>query len=374
MRILLLEPFFTGSHRAWGEQLARYSRHEIHFQTMEGRYWKWRMHGAAVTMARKWTELSFQPDLILATDMMDVSTYLGLIRNQQRSIPLALYFHENQMAYPWSQKAIRNNNWRHYAFINYASALSADHVFFNSHYNLESFHQEVFQLLKQYQDYRELETVEQIRHKSQVLPLGMDLTAFDPFLEPPKNPEDPPLILWNHRWEHDKNPETFTRLMMTLDEEGFNFRLALLGEAPYGTLEAFEALKEQLGNKIVHYGYAHTFEAYANWLAQADLLPVTADQDFFGGSVVEAIYCDCYPLLPNRLAYPEHIPEGHEDVLYDTFNDLLSKTKGALNNMSYVRSYSLKGAVASYDWQFMEQKYYEAFSACTTDSASVLKA
>lgn len=364
MRILLLEPFYTGSHRAWAEQLAYHSKHEILILSMTGRYWKWRMHGAAVTLSNRVKSFDRPIDLILATDMLDVSTFLALIKDHLPKTPLFLYFHENQMAYPWGQNITRNNNWRHYAFINYASALSADKVLFNSQYNRDSFHQEAYQLLNSYQDYNELETVDTIREKSEVLPLGLNLASFDPVINNTGRSKDPPLIVWNHRWEGDKNPEAFAKLIMTLNEEGYNFELALLGEAPYGNIKVFEELKAELGDKVVAFGYAESFEEYAAWLAQADLLPVTSNQDFFGGSVVEAIYCGCYPILPNRLAYPEHLPIEYNAVLYDTFQELLWKTKWAIANIKEIRNYDLSYQVKKYDWRYMIPQYDQVFETC----------
>ena len=58
----------------------------------------------------------------------------------------------------------------------------------------------------------------------------------------------------------------------------------------------------------------------------ADILPVTSNQEFFGASVMEAIYCGTKPILPNSLAYPELIPpEHHLDVLYKNENELYEK-------------------------------------------------
>ena len=37
----------------------------------------------------------------------------------------------------------------------------------------------------------------------------------------------------------------------------------------------------------------------------SDILPITSNQDFFGGSIIEAMYCETTPLLPKRLTYPE---------------------------------------------------------------------
>ena len=34
--------------------------------------------------------------------MLDLCTFLALTRHQVRRIPVALYFHENQLTYPWS--------------------------------------------------------------------------------------------------------------------------------------------------------------------------------------------------------------------------------------------------------------------------------
>ena len=51
MRVWLISPYHTGSHRAWAEGYARHSRHQVTLLTMTGQLWKWRMLGAAVEMA-----------------------------------------------------------------------------------------------------------------------------------------------------------------------------------------------------------------------------------------------------------------------------------------------------------------------------------
>lgn len=362
MKVVLLEPFYTGSHRTWANQLRHHSWHQITVLSMTGRYWKWRMHGAAVTLAQQFRQIPEKPDLILATDMMDLSSFLALTRDITAGIPTAIYFHENQLAYPWSNQVIRSNNWRHFAFINYVSALSADWVLFNSSYNLKSFREESYQLLKTYPDHQETETLNTIHAKSSVLSLGMNLKAFDPYLSTTRA-DARPLLLWNHRWEYDKNPEAFAKLVETLFQEGYDFEVAILGEAPYGSVEAFEQLRTDWGTNIVAFGFAESFEAYASWLSRADVVPVTADQDFFGGSVVEAIYCGCYPIMPNRLVYPGHVPFGREYVLYDTFEELLQKTRLALASVSLLRQQDFREWVTGYDWEVLIAEYDQTFSA-----------
>jgi len=53
MNVLYLEPWYGGSHRNFMDGLIEHSRHTYHSITMAARFWKWRMQGGAVTMARK---------------------------------------------------------------------------------------------------------------------------------------------------------------------------------------------------------------------------------------------------------------------------------------------------------------------------------
>ena len=65
---------------------------------------------------------------------------------------------------------------------------------------------------------------------------------------------------------------------------------------------------ERLGPRLVHFGFAESEAAYARLLWDADVVLSTAVHEFFGVSVVEAVYCGAAPVLPNRLSYPELIP------------------------------------------------------------------
>jgi glycosyltransferase involved in cell wall biosynthesis len=385
VNVLLVEPYYTGSHAAWADGYVAHSRHQVTVLGLPGRFWKWRMHGGAVTLVSQFMEMGAAPDLLLATDMLDQTTFLALTRARTHHIPTALYFHENQLSYPWSpgDRDMRQGRDVHYGFINYASALAADVLFFNSAYHLDGFFDELPRLLKHFPDYNELDSVEALRAKSQVLPLGLDLRRFDMQRsavpqggsalsgQQPAIGEQPssavggsPLILWNHRWEYDKNPQEFFRALLILAERGLDFGLVILGESFRRQPSEFLEAQRRLGERVRHAGYVPDFAEYARWLWQADLLPVTSRHDFFGSSVVEAVYCGCFPLLPRRLSYPELIPaEYHELCFYRDFDDLVARLASAIEHGSPLAPAALQAAVARFDWRDMAPLYDERLQA-----------
>lgn len=359
MDIVILETFMAGSHKKWAEDLQKFSKHNIKILSLSGHHWKWRMHGGAVTLARKFNEDSFKPDLILATDMVDLTTFLALTRERTGNTKTAIYFHENQLTYPWNTKDpdIKKKRDHHYGFINYSSALAANKVIFNSSYHKESFLGALPGFLKSFPDQNELNSIEDITNKSVVLPLGLDLERIKVHQVFNKKP----VIIWNHRWEHDKNPEAFFNCLFELDAEGFDFEIIIAGENYETSPEIFDTARLRLKNRIIHFGYARSFDQYVKLLNQADILPVTSYHDFFGASVVEAIACGCVPLLPNRLAYPEHIHSEEKHLFYESDKEFKNKLKGLIKDFpfsdkplssSYVMKYNWSDIIKSYDSLF----------------------
>ena len=368
MNVLALEPWYGGSHRNFLDGFARHSRHNIQRVTMPARFWKWRMHGGAVTIARKAVQAidgGFNPDIIFASSMVNVPAFLALTRGRLERVPLVYYLHENQLTYPIPEAETRDLA---YAYINYLSCLAADRIVFNSAFHYEEFMRALPGLLKAFPDYTHLHTVAEIREKSTVIHLGMHLKSHDAYLTEDEgfslDPVAAPIVLWNQRWEYDKNPEAFFRLMSRLDDSGHVFRLILAGkhfeEQPYEFEQAFERYAE----RILHYGYAEDFEEYSRLLHRADIVVSTAIHEFFGIAVMEAIYCGCHPVLPNKLSYPELIPDSyhrpllHAPVLYDDYNELFGIMSDLLKgNERPLPGEVLRSMLSRLDWATHVEAY-----------------
>lgn len=359
MQILIIEPYFTGSHQAWAEGYQNYSAHDVKILSLGGQFWKWRMHGGAITLAHQFLKQRLDPDLILATDMLDLTTFLALTRPKTLRKPVAIYFHENQLCYPWSpsDRDVIQKRDRHYGFINYTSALAADAVFFNSAYQKECFLDELHKFLTHFPDHRGMENIERIAAKSETLHLGLDLHSFDRY-KLDREVRAKPTILWNHRWEYDKNPDEFFRALMILHERGLKFEVAILGENFSRKPTEFQSGREKLGAKVVQFGFVTEFAQYAEWLFSSDIIPVTSNQDFFGASAVAAIYCGCYPILPNRLAFPEIFPiELYPENFYHRFKELVEKLEWAIKNIEIIRGKNYSDKVEKYSWRCMAPQY-----------------
>ena len=359
MKILLLEPFYTGSHKKWAEEYRQFSQHEIEILSLSGSHWKWRMHGGAISLANLVIPGLPKPDMILATDMIDLNLFLSLTRKWSHNIPVAIYFHENQLNYPWSatDADVRLKRDVHYAFINYASALAADRVFFNSAYHQQAFLQELPKFLKAFPDHQNAGTVEQIAAKSAVLHLGLNLKKFDAFMPAKFGEHKRAVVLWNHRWEYDKNPDRFFNALFEIADRGIDFKLIVLGESYDKQPSVFGLVKERLAANLLHFGYAQSFEEYAKWLWMADLLPVTSTQDFFGASVIEAMYCNVVPFLPKRLAYPEHIPQQYHGTFYYDEADFVNKIQHRIMDVKYLRVMNTRQYAEKYDWEKLAPVY-----------------
>lgn len=357
MRILWLDPFHGGSHAAVADGFARFSRHEVVVLPLSiAGGWRWRMRGAAVTLARqvmaRWPDrLPF--DLIVATDMLDLATFLGLTRRLAAHLPTAIYFHENQLTYPLPPGRSRDLA---FPWVNYTGALVAHAVLFNSAFHRDALLGALPGLIGRFHDHQERDLVEYIAARSHVLPPGIDLVRLDGPTAPGSH--DPPVVLWNSRWEYDKNPQAFFNALLALAERGVPFRLIVAGEHIDPNAPEFVAVRERLASQTVWWGYAPDQERYRQLLHQADIVVSTAVQEFFGISFLEALYCGCLPLAPHRLSYPELLPaSAHDAHLFASQDDLVAKLGALLANPAAFRHLDVRAVAAQYDWRVLVARY-----------------
>ncbi len=374
MHIFALEPWYGGSHRNFLDGLIEHSRHTIRPITMPGRFWRWRMEGGGVTLARKARETvdaHGRPDLLFATDMVNLPAFHSLTRDLFADVPVAAYFHENQLTYPLPPDRSRD---RAYSITNYLTAFGADRVLFNSAFHMEEFLEALPLLLRDFPDFTNLHTVRDIREKSEVLHLGVDLSAHDDYdterVVRSGEQGTPPVILWNQRWEYDKNPKAFFRAMNRLDDTGCDFRLILAGKSFREQPAEFEEAFERYAERILHYGYAEDFSEYSRLLHRADVVVSTALHEFFGVAIMEAIYCGCHPLLPNRLSYPELVPDTHHQpllhapVLYEDEDELFGVLRKILDgDQRTLPPATLRKIPQPFDWSTHVEAYDDTFAA-----------
>lgn len=362
MRILVVEPYFGGSHRAWVVGYRDHSSHDVSLVVHEARFWKWRMHGAFLTLAEEVERTiadSGQPDVILASSMLDVAAFAGAIRGIAPGVPIAAYFHESQFTYPLSP-ADRTD--LAYPMKNWASAATADLAIFNSAFHRDVFRREATAMVNDFPDHRHVHLVPEVLDRSIVIPVGVESGVLVSAL---RTPVDPPLIVWNHRWEHDKGPDELRAVVGRLVDSGASFSMAMCGEVFVSVPPAFAAVVDLLGDRLVHQGWASRAE-YLRLLTSASVVLSTAVQEFFGVGVVEGVAAGAHPVLPDRLVYPERVEALGGDparILYTDPSEAATLTVAAL---SAPEDAAMRSATLRYDWSVVAPQLDAALSALVT--------
>ncbi len=345
-RILLVEPFYGGSHKVFADGLARNSRHEFTFLTLPDGEWRRRMRRGAQELAAASRAIDGDFDLILATDMLDLPVFLALTRPRFARTPILLYMHENQFTYP-RLKGTTFNSW--FGQQNYLSACAADAVAFNSEFHRQDFLGALRSLAGQPNNWLVADAIPEIEAKSSVLPVGVDLAWMDAYRSEPDR-SLPPLITWNHRWEFDKCPELFARALARLAEAGVPFRVAVAGEPGPNPAPELVNLPALLGERVVHHGFLASKADYARLLWESDIVISTTRHEFFGVAMVEALYCGCFPIAPERYNYPFLVPaELHPTTLWKTESELMTLLANAMGERPEANA-SVRASAARFDW------------------------
>lgn len=366
MRLLIVEPYFGGSHRAWAEGYARASSHDVELVTHEARFWKWRMQGAHVTLAqdaRRVIDDRGPIDVVVGSSMLNLASFLGDLGPARGRAGSALYMHENQLTYPRSP---RDREDETYPMINWTSMCAADRVFFNSTFHRDHWFERIGSLLKRFPDHRHSHLVDAVAAKSSVLAVGVDLARID--RSRPANLGGGPVILWNHRWEHDKGPVVFAAAMEQLIATGREFKVVLTGEQFVTEPAALRELRSSLGHRLAHVGFVGD-ERYVELVLAADIVVSTAEQEFFGIAITEAIYAGAFPIVPADLVFPERIPERfHDRCMYADRNGLVAHLVWAIDNVADARAIAraMRPTMAGYDWTVVAPRYDTTFEHLVT--------
>ncbi len=355
MHILALNTYHGGSHQAFINNWKSYSQHQWSLLTLPAHHWKWRMSHAAITFSNELKKQSSDHyDALFCTDMLNLAEFIGLAPKSIQQLPRIIYFHENQLTYPnqtTSHKDLR------YAFINFTSALAADEVWFNSAWHRDDFLQSLEHWLTRMPDFRPRQEIKEIYNKSKIHPPGIDTKHFN---NPENNTNKNFTILWAARWEHDKNPQCFFDALSLLKKHSINFRLNIIGASSKKIPDEFLKAKIQFSDHIDNWGFASSKEDYINILQKSDVIVSTANHEFFGIAIMEAVAAGCIPVVPNRLAYPETLADfklADTDCFYDgTTQQLAEKLimiKERIQDTKWLDNFQQQGfkIANQYDWK-----------------------
>ncbi|XP_076094746.1 tRNA-queuosine alpha-mannosyltransferase-like isoform X2 [Mytilus galloprovincialis] len=371
--ILIVEPFYGGSHKQMVD-LLQSKISDCDVMTMPAKKWHWRARTSALYLSQQ-ISYSHKYRTLFASSVLNLAELIALRPDLQRLTKI-LYFHENQLVYPIKKQQDRDFQ---YGYNQIISCMVADTVVFNSKYNMESFLSSIKSFLNLIPDHRPKTLEDVIRPKCQVLYFPLDLPdrngnqsieGLKPEPSAYMNNSDnilsdsqcqigdrliksqdsdtkdkegnrtcagdpcPPIakhsshvrplhIVWAHRWEHDKDPDTFFEVVTSLSESGSGFDLSVLGERFTDIPEVFDSAKEKLQRHIVNWGYQESRKDYIDILKSADVVVSTAVHEFFGVSMLEAVYYGCYPMCPNRLVYPEIFPGTSRKIFVDKYGSKL---------------------------------------------------
>ena len=314
MEILAFQPWNGGSHLAVRRSIERHGSARWNWIETAPRGPRWRLRlGAAELVGKAEAAGAFQtaPDLIFATGLLDAAQLRGLLPPALGRLPLVLYMHENQAAYPVSEHVTDRDRDRdaHLIATNIASLLAADLILWNSRFNLESCLEGAARLLQSMPGGAPDGWIPGIRKRSRIAWPPVESIPEDVLRNPEKGGyPDGVRVAWPHRWEHDKGPDELLELA-DASAERLGLRFVLLGERGGRIPPAMELFRERHGHRIDHDGWEPDRTRYLKRLAGCDWVLSTARHEFFGMAVVEAMQCGCLPWLPDRLSYPELLPE-----------------------------------------------------------------
>ena len=290
--IWLLSAYRSASRAAWADELIdTFNDFDWFKLELSGRHFRWRIRGNPLSWLNKIP--AEQPDLILATSMVDLATIKGL-HPHLANTPCLYYFHENQFAYPTSKQQHQSVDPQ---MVQLYGALAASKLLFNSVYNRDSFFNGIDQLLKRLPDEVPDNITSRLKCKADILPVV--IRKIESQYE-----KKPQLILWNHRWEYDKAPQIFADALIKLKNMNVNFQLALLGDRAEKKPAYLIQIENEFHDQIIINEKVSKVN-YQKYLQLSSIVVSTAIHEFQGLSMLEAVSAGATPVVPDDLCYQE---------------------------------------------------------------------
>ncbi|XP_054871600.1 glycosyltransferase-like domain-containing protein 1 isoform X2 [Amphiprion ocellaris] len=332
--VLLVEAFYGGSHKQLID-LLKENFDGCSVFTLPAKKWHWRARTAALYFSQTIPvcpsyRVLFSSSVLNLCELVALRPDLALLKK-------VLYFHENQLVYPVRKDQERDFQ---YGYNQVLSCLVSDVVLFNSSFNMESFLSSIPSFMKKIPDHRPKDLDHLIRPKCVVL--------------------NYPVRFPDVSREHDKNPELFFNTLLKLKERRLDFHLSVLGETFTDVPEIFSEARRLLDSHILNWGYLSSKDDYLQVLCQADVVVSTANHEFFGVAMLEAVHCGCYPLCPKALVYPEIFPAQY---LYSTPEQLCKRLQGLCRRPDVARRHVVTVDTSSYSWAALQPRFQTLLAA-----------
>ncbi len=330
--IVVVVPWYGGSHRAWADGWAASSAHDLTLVTLPAQRWRWRLQGAAIPLGRAvvdHVEQHGRPDLVVASSLVDVSVLRGIAGRALGDTYVVTYRHETQFAYPDGGADHDRAGRRDAKAAEWRSLVASDEIWFNSPTHQQGVAAALRPWLRDLDDPDHAAELEPTLAKGLVIPVGVDLTHIGlTHRNQSAARRARPLVLFNQRWEADKAPHRVINALVAAARAGASFDVALAGPQPPDDERQLHRAVGLLGDRVIHAGTADR-ATYLDLIHRSDLVVSDADHEFFGIAPIEAIAAGARPLYPRRQNYPDLV-DHRAEFLHDG-HDLVPRLLDELN-------------------------------------------
>ncbi|XP_055320106.1 glycosyltransferase-like domain-containing protein 1-like [Sitodiplosis mosellana] len=349
-KVIIIEAFYGGSHKQLLDTVLQdidVAKYDLY--TLPAKKWHWRARTSALYFSQS-IPTDHQYEVLFTSSVLNLAELIGM-RPDLVVCKKIVYFHENQLIYP--VREIKERDCQ-YGLNQIMTCLAADRVLFNSKFNQSSFLDNISTFLNIQSDFKIKGLRDRIEPKCEVLYFPIKFHRMPMERATERNFSELHL-LWAHRWEHDKNPQLLANTLIELNQRQIPFTVSIVGEQFDTHPLCFDEMRAKLEGRIRNFGFLSR-EDYLKCLGEADIVLSTADHEFYGVSMLEAVHCGCMPIAPNKLVYPEIYPK---DNLFSTEKQLIKKLQNWCKNPSVFHQ--------------QRQKFFQSFSVQPFASENLIK-